>query len=68
MYTVAQTLNSVILVLPYYRFALATLIAGRVPIEPKLAECMEFGDNFVEKFSQSAAAVAFKDIVTKLAS
>lgn len=39
---------------------------GRIPIEPRLAESMENGDNFIEKYAQSEAAVAFKAIVAKI--
>ncbi|CAN7937727.1 unnamed protein product [Ixodes hexagonus] len=39
---------------------------GRIPIEPRLAESMENGENFVEKYIQSEAAVAFKAIVAKI--
>ncbi|XP_077527976.1 cytosolic Fe-S cluster assembly factor NUBP2-like [Haemaphysalis longicornis] len=39
---------------------------GRIPLEPRLAECMERGTNFVDQFADSAAALAFKDVVDKV--
>uniref|UniRef100_A0A2P2I041 Cytosolic Fe-S cluster assembly factor NUBP2 homolog n=1 Tax=Hirondellea gigas TaxID=1518452 RepID=A0A2P2I041_9CRUS len=39
---------------------------GRVPIEPKLTQCTETGDNFMEKFAQSPVASVYESIVQKL--
>ncbi|XP_075558306.1 NUBP iron-sulfur cluster assembly factor 2 isoform X2 [Dermacentor variabilis] len=41
---------------------------GRIPLEPRLAECMEHGTNFMDKFADSATAAAFKEVVAKVAS
>ncbi|XP_077489725.1 NUBP iron-sulfur cluster assembly factor 2 isoform X2 [Amblyomma americanum] len=41
---------------------------GRIPLEPRLAECLEHGVNFMDQFGDSATAAAFKDVVTRMAS
>ncbi|KAL1480260.1 hypothetical protein MTO96_051179 [Rhipicephalus appendiculatus] len=41
---------------------------GRIPLEPRLAECMEHGANFMDKFADSATAAAFKEVVLRVAS
>lgn len=39
---------------------------GRVPIEPKLAQCGDTGQDFIAKFAESPLAKIFVDIAQKL--
>ncbi len=39
---------------------------GRIPLDPRLAECLEEGRSFVDAFTGSAAQKAMEDIVQRL--
>lgn len=39
---------------------------GSIPVDPKLCECVESGINFVEKFSESKAAILIKEVANNL--
>lgn len=39
---------------------------GSIPVDPKLCECVETGINFVEKFSDSPAAVLIKEVADNM--
>lgn len=39
---------------------------GRVPIEPKLAECGDTGQDYIAKFAESPLAKIFVDIAQKI--
>ena len=42
------------------------LVIGRLPLDPRLSECLEQGQSFVEKYPGSAAQQEMAKIVTKL--
>lgn len=39
---------------------------GSIPIDPNLCQCSETGENFLEKFKSSKAAILIEEITTKL--
>ena len=40
--------------------------SGRVPLDPRLTQCVEEGKNFIEAYQDTPAQKAMTDIVSKL--
>jgi len=41
-------------------------LSGRVPVDPRLTQCLEEGRNYVEAFSGAPAQTSLADIVSKV--